>query len=82
MPRPGVCHNEGCDRAIAKKWILCRPCALADVAGRHPFVEACTSYVRDVVAHLTGFLCAHCGFDSAEHPGGGRVALDPVRVKL
>ena len=77
---PGTCQNEGCDRPIGKKWTLCRICALAHVRGRHPYIEPCPSYVREPVAHLIGFTCAECGFDSAEHPGGGRVALAPVRI--
>ena len=76
----GVCSNPGCGREIGKKWTLCRPCALAHIRDRHPYVEACSSYVRDKVAHLSGFLCSECGFDSAEHPGGARVALEKVRI--
>jgi hypothetical protein len=76
----GVCSNPGCTRAIAKRWTLCRQCAIAHTRGTHPYVEPCPSYVRDKVAHLSGFLCAECGFDSAEHPGSGRVALDKVRI--
>jgi hypothetical protein len=75
----GVCHNEGCSRSISKKWILCRPCAVADVAGRHAYLEPCAEYRRGPVWHLD-MNCAECGFDSAAHPGKGRVMLTPVTV--
>lgn len=75
-----VCSNPGCGRVIAKKHVLCRPCAIAHSRGTHPYVEPCGSYQRDHVPHLQGFACRECGFDSALHPGSGRVALAKVRI--
>lgn len=81
MPdRPAICSNPGCGREIARKNVLCRPCAKGHTRDRHPYIEPCARYVAEPVAHLQGFLCAECGFDSAEHPGRGRVALTKVRI--
>lgn len=71
-----VCAS--CGREIAKKHFRCRPCAIGKTTGRHAYIEPCEHYVAEPVAHLQHFTCRNCGFDSAAHPGGGRVALVPV----
>jgi hypothetical protein len=62
---------EGCQRkCVGKKYTLCRPCAVAHVAGLGAFDSPCTSYERD--SHFPLVLtCVTCGFDSADHPGAG-----------
>lgn len=70
----GICER-GCGRATeGKKFVRCRVCAVAFVKGRrHPYAEPCERYVAEPVAHLQHFTCRECGFDSAMHPGSGRV---------
>lgn len=75
-----LCQAVGCTRPIEPKYVLCRPCAVAATRDRYPYVEPCPSYVPlPVAAHLDRH-CSECGFDSALHPGGGR--LRPAKVVI
>lgn len=75
-----TCSNPPCSTSIDKGWTLCRPCALAHTRDRYPYVEPCSNYIAEPVKHLTHFSCAECGFDSAAHPGSGRVRPEKVRI--
>lgn len=77
--KPNFCAADGCEREIGPKAYFCRQCAIADVNDRHPYAEPCTSYAKQTAHHLD-FVCTECGFDSAEHPGSGRVELRKITV--
>lgn len=76
MPKiaDGFCHMAGCGReTMSKKAVVCRPCAVAVANGRYySYAEPCRDYQRLPTSHLD-HSCGECGFDSAEHPGGGRL---------
>lgn len=81
MPdKPTLCSNPGCDHEIGRKYVLCRPCAVAHVRGSRPYIEPCGQYVGEPVRHLHNWTCQECGYDSAEHPGSGRQAAELVRI--
>ena len=68
-----VCRN--CGREVERRYMLCRPCAIAKVRGVPAYLAPCSKYVPGALAHLDR-TCAECGYDSAEHkvPAGAFAA--------
>lgn len=82
VPRETRCHAVGCDRPIAKKHVLCRPCAVAKANDRFPYTAPCEDNIREPIPwHLNDpITCHRCGFPTRDHPGRATLRLERVAI--